>query len=81
MREMEAARAALLLLCHRHGRASDGGARHDDASGSSSSSCEPRWGTSGGGLGRDVVVGWAGTEEFQRKMSWAAKVNWAEMKG
>jgi hypothetical protein len=80
MREMEAARAALLLLYHRHGRASDGGARHDGASGSSSS-CEPRWGTSGGGLGRDVVVGWAGTEEFQRKMSWAAKVNWAEMKG
>jgi hypothetical protein len=35
---------------------------------------------SGGGLGWDVVVGWASTEEFQRKMSWAAKVNWAETK-
>jgi hypothetical protein len=34
----------------------------------------------GGGLSRDVV-GWASTEEFQRKMSWAAKVNWVEMKG
>jgi hypothetical protein len=32
------------------------------------------------GLGRDAIVGWAGTEEFQRKMSWVAKVNWAKMK-
>jgi hypothetical protein len=29
-------------------------------------------------MGRDAVVGWAGTEECQRKMSWAAKEVWAE---
>jgi hypothetical protein len=57
-----------------HGRASDGGAQLGSAPGSSGG-CELRMGTSGGGLGRDVVVGWAGMEEFQRKMSWAAKVN------
>jgi hypothetical protein len=63
MRGMEAARAALHHLYHGHGRASDGSARHGGVPGSSGN-CEPRWGTSGGGLGRDVVVGWAGMEEF-----------------
>jgi hypothetical protein len=74
MSGMEAARAPLRLLYH---RAQEGIRRWctDRRRAGERQRLQTEVGDEWGWPGLGVVVGWAGMEEFQRKMSWAAKVN------